>query len=308
MKFILASNILEHHAFSNFISDTLINYPRAEFLVAGDLLNIFPEPGEYLEGSIFYELYGELINELDYLVKNNFKGVEKSPLIKPLQDIILPVGKHFFDAQIIAIHRYKKFFNKIERSLRNNQLYFIPGNMDYPILSKYLTIDSPYIHQIDNEILEKDGVIIGGIGGVPNTNHPFRGIVEISPYEMTEAEYERRLKNLWGVDVLITHVSPEECLILNEFLANSPLKLLICRAPFNFRRQSDFRGPLELYGIGDKYVIKVRPFEYPQNQAYVIDLVAGKLTPPAVEVFSWRFQEIEGRGIETHANQMPKGN
>lgn len=304
MKFILASNVLEHQAFSSFISDAITAYPGVNFLVAGDLLNIFPEPGEDFKGSIFYEIYGELICELDCLVRNNFREVEKSILLKPIQDMFLPLGNHFTKTKNIAFIRYKNLFTSLAKSLKNSQLYFIPGNMDYPILSKCLTMNSRCIHQIDNEVLEKDGIFIGGIGGVPNTNHPFRGVIEISPYEMTEAEYERRLKNLWGVDVLLTHVSPQEFSILKEFLVNSPLKLLICRAPFNFRRHNNYRGSLELHAIGNKYVINISPFDYPENQTYVVDLVPGKLTPPTVEVFRWRFQERQDTGIEAHAAQM----
>ncbi|MBD2004138.1 MULTISPECIES: hypothetical protein [Cyanophyceae] len=294
MKFVLASNILEHPAFPNFISAAIAAYPDINFLVAGDLLNIFPEPGENLEGSIFYQLYGNLIFEgMDNLVNSHFRDTHNSLFIEPLKNMFSLTGNRFYEAKHIAWQRYKTLFANLETSLENSDLYFIPGNMDYPSLSGNLTINSPRLHQIDNDFFEKDGIRIGGIGGVPNTVHPFKGVVEISPYEMAESEYEKRLNQLWGVDILITHVSPEEFPVLRNFLMGSPLKLLICRAPFNFRHKSDFRGKLEFQAIGDKYVIKVRPFDYPENKAYVIDIVPG-ITPLLVEVFSWRVSTGSG--------------
>lgn len=288
MKFVLISNILEHQAFADFTRAAIAAYPGAEFLVAGDLLNIFPEPGEDLQGSIFYELYGDtIVTEMDKLVQTRFKHPELSGFVKPLKEMFSPSGDRFQAARDIAWKRYQKLFATLEKSVEGSKFHFIPGNMDYPQIGGNLTKNSYRLHQIDREVFERDGVRIGGLGGIPKTVHPFRGIVEISPYEMSEAEYASRLNNLWGVDVLITHVSPEESPIISDFLNDSPLKLLICRAPFNFRKRSDFRGQMEIESIDDKCVIKVRPFDYPNNHAFVIDLVAGEISPPSVEVFSW---------------------
>ena len=102
--------------------------------------------------------------------------------------------------------------------------------MDYPLISERFLRHYPNIHQLDGIAIDCDGVQLAGLGGVPNTVHPFRNVVEISPYEMTESEYERRLNRLWGVDVLLTHISPQEYPPLLHFVQNSPLKMLICRA------------------------------------------------------------------------------
>jgi Icc-related predicted phosphoesterase len=288
MKFVLISNILEHEAFADFVRAAIAAYPGAEFLVAGDLLNIFPEPGEDLQSSIFYELYGDtIITEMNKLVETKFKHPEESGFIKPLQEMFSPLGDRFQAAQDIAWKRYQKLFATLEKSIEGSKFHFIPGNMDYPQIGSNLTKNSYRLHQIDRDVFERDGVRIAGLGGIPNTVHPFKGVVEISPYEMSEVEYASRLHRLWGVDVLVTHVCPEECPIVNNFLDRSPLKLLICRAPFNFRKQSDFRGQMEIESIDDKCVIKVRPFDYPSNHAFVIDLLAGEINPPSVEVFSW---------------------
>ena len=62
MKLVLASNILEHPAFARFLQSAVARVPDAAICVTGDLLNVFPEPGEDLQGSIVHELYGgELI-------------------------------------------------------------------------------------------------------------------------------------------------------------------------------------------------------------------------------------------------------
>ena len=112
MKFVLSSNILEHQGFSDFVSATIKTYPDADFLIAGDLLNIFPEPGENYEGSIFYELYGTLmITEMERLIQQHFQQLEESKFIEPLKEMFLPTGKQFSKAQNIAYERYSiRFF------------------------------------------------------------------------------------------------------------------------------------------------------------------------------------------------------
>jgi len=293
MKFVLVSNILEHPGFFDFVRETSKAHPDCSFLVTGDLLNIFPEPGEDLKGSIFHELYGEMIiTEMDNLIKTRFQNLEASPFIQPLQQMFTPLGQHTHAAEAIAKARYEQFFKNLSQALGDTHFYTIPGNMDYPRLAASALYPYPQIHQLDCEVMTVDGVRIGGLGGIPNTVHPYQGIVEISPYEMTEAEYERRLRLMHGVDILLTHISPEEYPPLLDFLRESPLKLLICRAPFNFRRESDFRGKLEIQSVEGKSVIKVRPFDYPINQAMLIELgTADVFDPDQVEIISWSNQQ-----------------
>ena len=289
MKIVLASNVLEHPGIASFLTAACRRWPASAVLVSGDLLNFFPEPGEDLEGSIFHEIYpdGLIVREMDRLVETRFAAPDQSRFIAPLRDMFLPTGPNVAKTRALARARYQRLFATLDGAMGNQRLYFIPGNMDYPRLADEAARQSRNLEMLDDDIVDLDGVRLAGLGGVPNTVHPFRGVVEISPYEMTEAEYGRRLNNLAGVDVLVTHVSPEECPMLRDFLEHTPLKLLICRAPFNFNRVSDFRGALEIQKVGSKHVIKVRPFDHPENHAFVIDLAPDRLAVLDVEVFRW---------------------
>ena len=276
MKLILASNILEHRGFGNFVSDSLLRHPNAAFAVTGDLLNVFPEPGEDVRGSISFELYGDIVTKgLNELIRTGMREVATSCLLPLLRDMFYPTGTGFNRAKHIARQRYRNLFRHVEKALQyqvGERFFYIPGNMDYPL--EAATEISPYKHlrQVDFEILDLGGAKIGCLGGIPNAAHPFRGIVEISPNEMHENEYERRLNLLWGVDVLLTHLSPSESPAIDAFIRESPLKVLICRAAFNFKRTSDFRGALEAVSLHGKTVINIRPFDYPKNSYLVLDL------------------------------------
>lgn len=296
MKVVLASNILEHAAFPAFVEAARHRYGEVAFLVAGDLLNVFPEPGEDLEGSIFHEIYGGdlIVTEMERLVKGRFADVAESRFLGPLRELFVSSGATYARGKEIASRRYGQLFARLAPALGGSRCYFIPGNMDYPALGFAHVRDTPALHQLDCDVVALGACRVGGVGGVPNTVHPFRGVAEISPYEMTEGEYDRRLRQLWGVDVLVTHVSPEEHPGLDSFLRDSPVRLLICRAPFDFRRQGDFRGQLALGTRAGKHVIKVRPFDYPTNAAFVLDL-GGTVDPPAAELFTWTSEAPETR-------------
>ncbi len=292
MQIVLLSNILEHASFPDFLRDVSALHPKAIFLVTGDLLNVFPEPGENLRGSIFYELYGEMIvSGMDDLIRTGFHNVPASIFIEPLSQMFMPTGKNFKKACLIAAERYRHFFVQVEKVLANctgnMRFLFVPGNMDYPFLSWQETYSNPLFTQLDNAVLEINGVKIGGLGGIPNNAHPFREVAEISPYEMHEFEYARRLNLLCGVDILLTHLSPDECPMLRDFLKTSPLQLLICRAPFNFKRTHDFRGELKMQTEQAKSVIFVRPFDYPVNNYGVIYVQPDQLNPPAMMLHRW---------------------
>jgi len=110
--------------------------------------------------------------------------------------------------------------------------------------------------------------------------------VDISPNEMSEAEYARRLRRLAGVDVLCTHVSPDEAPALGRFLDEGGARILVCRAPFDFSGARGYRGPSSVHRRGDAFVITVRPFEWPNGSALVLDLVRGAAAP-RVEIFSY---------------------
>jgi hypothetical protein len=290
MQFVLMSNILEHPGFFDCVQAWVRQNPDTGFLLCGDLLNVFPEPGEDLLGSIFAEVYGDWIEPaMQQLIDTRFKQLDQSPFIDPLQQMFTPNGSNYTQASTIARQRYQRFFARLADALQEAPFYYIPGNMDYPKWGLLATQPYDAIHQIDADILTMGHAKVGALGGIPNHSHPFKGLAEISPYEMAPQEYERRLWQLAGVDVLITHLSPEEYPPLLDFVRQTPLKVLICRAPFNFTRQSDFRGQLEVSREADKPIYKIRPFDYPHNRAMVIDL-DGDLSKP-VRFLEWQAEQ-----------------
>lgn len=296
MRLILCSNILEHDGFGYFLRDVLDENKGAWVLVCGDLLNVFPEPGENLKGSIFYELFGDLIVDgIEELLRTHFKDIENSVFIEPLRQMFLPTGSKYEAAKLIARERYRSFFQRIGSVLREAghgfRFIYIPGNMDYPRIGASLTDENPFIYQHDQELLEIKNTKLGGIGGIPNNSHPFRNVVEISPYEMHEAEYGRRLLQLDGVHILLAHQSPSETPVLREFLKNSKVELLICRAPFDFNRNDDFRGQLETIVEEGKQVIMVRPFDFPTNHYCVVDLGSFGSSNFKISQHTWHFND-----------------
>ena len=124
-------------------------------MVCGDLLNVFPEPGEDLEGSIFHEIYGQnlIVSEMDRLVRTRFHDLERSRFIDPLRDMFAPEGRNFNTARHMAHIRYEHYLEMISKSLAGASLYTIPGNMDYPDLARAATKNRPGITIADMEIL-----------------------------------------------------------------------------------------------------------------------------------------------------------
>lgn len=307
VKLILASNVLEHPGFTEFMRDVSSQHSNSIFAVTGDLLNVFPEPGEDIQGSICHELFGEIVETgLNALIESRFRDVDQSALVPMLKEVFYPHGKHFDDAKKIARARYRRLFQGFEKALRFKEsaypaFIYIPGNMDYPDQAAVEIADSRLFRQIDCEVIQIDGVKIGALGGIPNSTHPFSGIAEISPYEMHVKEYERRLEMLWGVDVLMTHLSPAESPSIDRFLRESPLKLLICRAPFDFQRKADFRGALELVSHYEKTVLMVRPFDYPKNSYFVVDLQGG-FDPSRIQRHIWTAQPRPEMDLECVPN------
>ena len=128
---------------------------------------------------------------------------------------------------------------------------------------------------------------MGMLGGIPSTAHPFSGLGEISPYEFAESEYRKRLHYFKTTDMLVTHIAPEEYPPLEEFIHQTQPKAVICRAPFNFRRDCDFRGHMEVQPYDRTLVIRVRPFDYPVNRAFSLDL-HGKGVLEDIQILEYR--------------------
>src|SRR5689334_7620239 len=95
MKLVLVFNLLENEAFPDFLRATAGAHPDADILCAGDLLNIFPEPGEDFAGSMFHEIFGaRVVDEVRRLVETGFSAADDSWLVEPLRDMFLPGGAH----------------------------------------------------------------------------------------------------------------------------------------------------------------------------------------------------------------------
>lgn len=288
MRLILAANTMENPHFAHFIRDAGDRYEHAAFIVCGDLLNVFPEPGEDLRGSIFYDLYGELlVKEMRQLSRDRFASVEQSGLLAPLKEFFSTTSAAYQRARAIARERYQTMFTAWQEALGAHHLYFIPGNMDYPDLAWELTHALPTIHFLDGDIVTVEDCQFAGLGGIPNTIHPFRYVAAISPYELPETQYSQRLAHLHGAKVLITHLSPQEWQPLQQFIWDSPLQLLICRAPFSLVPTGSVRGPLFHEVSHGKTILRVRPFDYPHNPAYVIALTQDGMQPQQIDVFDW---------------------
>lgn len=292
MKCVLAANTMEHPGFVSFVQAAARAYPGAAFIVCGDLLNVFPEPGEDIAGSIFSAIYGPAFgDELDRLRLNYFRDVHKSPLIPQLREIFLPQGATYTQAMALASHRYTHIFAALSQASGNNELYYIPGNMDYPELSALFSAAYPNVFQLDGEIVDVGGVRLAGVGGIPSSAQPFGRVTPISPYEMTEEAYERRLAACWGADILVSHLSPAESPALDSFLRESPVRALICRAPFSLQEAGSCRGMSQCDYIEGKLVVRVRPFDYPENFAFVVDFPPDPMVEPTLEIYDWRLAD-----------------
>lgn len=288
MKFILVSNILENNDFINFLEDALAEHPDARFIVTGDLLNIFPETKEHLTKSMFYELYGRWVtDELEKLKKKTFRFFKNSPFTKALQEMFLPMGEYYQKAQAMALRRYEMFFSNIEAILGQNTMYFVPGDMDYPILAECISRRSNCFQSLDVKVVRLDGTIIGGVGGCPENLHPIHGIIDSTPNTMAVAEFKRKLNLMTDVDVLVTHISPEECQELKEFIRSSKVKLLICKSPYYCKSKENFPGKLEQTKLYNTLIIKVKPFTKVDHQAMIIETTNGKFDPGSVRTLNW---------------------
>ena len=290
MQFITAANTLEHPHFADFVSNALKSHPGSAMIICGDLLNVFPEPGEDLRGSIFYDVFGELIvDEMERMCADHFKHPQASRFVQPLRDFFAATGPTSERALRIATERYAKVFTGLQHAVSDHALYFIPGNMDYPRLSERFASAIPTIYQVDSEVVPVGGVKLAGVGGIPHSAQPFHDVVAISPYEMTDAEYARRLLAVRGADVLVTHLSPAECRPLSEFVRDSSVRLLICRAPFDLSHTGNFRGASMVTSIHGKTVVHVRPFEFPENFAFAVNITADPQVPVSITEFCWLY-------------------
>lgn len=187
-----------------------------------------------------------------------------------------------------ALHRYFDFLHSLESALpESKQVYLVPGNVEYPgelfvVLSKLNSVIN-----LDQDAIAQDGVTISGVGGAP-AGLDLGGLQSQAmraPYEYHEDEFARRLNLLWGVDVLITNVAPEQSPALSTFVKKSPVQLVICSARNDLKGMRE--GGSELQDLDGKCIIKVQAFNAEKNTGYVVDLVPNKLSSVNLEVDIW---------------------
>jgi len=181
-------------------------------------------------------------------------------------------------------------------------MVFVPGDMDFPNLCEETSRPYQTITPLDVTTATIEGVKVGGIGGI-NSNFmdnlkekalPY-GTRHLAVYECSNKDYQRKLKLLWGVDVLITHTSPEECPELLEWIKESPVQMVIHRSAYDFSgKNGSWRGETEFYSIDGKTIIRVGPFRLPVYY-YVVDISPGKLQARTLtaEIHTWKQSTIK---------------
>ena len=294
MRLILAANTLENPGFPSFVRDCTASHPDAAVLVCGDLLNVFPEPGEDICGSIAYELYGEQVREgLRRLHEQNFADAGQSPLVHILRQLFADPGPQRARAAALAAARYKKVFASLATTHRRAPLVFIPGNMDYPQVAAQLLQRAQGITMLNGTQTLLGGLQLGGLGGIPSSAQPLHGIAPISPYELSDAAYEAQMRAIWGAEVVLSHLSPSESPALLEFVRRSPVRLLVCRAPFLLQQAGNCRGRSHFTWEAGKMIASVRPFDTPHNEAYMVDLEGGETAAPTMQIYSWEASQAQ---------------
>lgn len=286
MKLVLAAHTLEQASFVDFIEFALNKYPQASVLSLGDMLHTFPVLGSDIQESLAYQLYGNKLHES--LVEWNatkFKWVKASPLSQLYQNMSLPMGALHDETLHLAQRRYEQYFSHLESILDHNPLYFSNGAMDFPMLSTPITRLSNSINCIDSVVISHEGTTISALGGIPSSCSPFKNMTDILPNELTEAEYKRRLQQLWGVDVLVTHIQPEQSHVLMDFIKKSPLQCLICPMSMTDIEKA---LPTQIDKIKETTVVQVSPFTIRNPTSIAIDIVQGKCQTELLDIFNWK--------------------
>ena len=296
MKVILVSSPLEHPQFPQFVCELFTSHPDTTIILLAGVVNVLPLPplpSTLVASSVVAEVFPTTFvtqalqpnsSEFYELTKNAFS----------------PLGNQYNAVRSIIYERYTKFFSNLESTLQNHfkdheptinengdlqtiphpQVIFVPGVQDHPALSYLSSRDLPHIYQLDNEVLQVKDIKVASISsGVishsPSSSnnssfHPHSSI-PVFPNEVTSKEFERRLRLLYGTDVLITNVAPESSNELKEFIKTSPVKIVICPG-----------HNTEIYDLYTKTIIKVSPFLIEPargNKAHVykIELIQSKM-------------------------------
>jgi hypothetical protein len=287
MKLIVCANTMEVPNFYAFMAASGVEHPESAVAICGDLLNVFPEPGEDLEASIFYEIYGNLIvEEMARLRATRFDDIAASRFIGPLQDMFGAKGPTRRVAEHIAAARYEQVFERLRQVLGERHLFITPGNMDYPAMLALHCRRYPNMHYLDGSCVTVDGICLGGVGGIPRTSQPFHPTVDISPYERSDEDFAAAFVAVEAAQVVLTHASPAESPLVERFIEKGGAQVLLCRAPFELTRSTGSRrGVSRIHYQGNMLMVSTRPFEAQENHAFVVDIRDNRV--PDIEIFAW---------------------
>ena len=287
MKLIVCANTMESPHFYAFVAASGVQYPSSAVAICGDLLNVFPEPGEDLEASIFYEIYGDLIfGEMARLRSTHFQNIAASRFIGPLQDMFGAQGATRRVAEHIAAARYEQVFEHLERALNGRHLFVTPGNMDYPDMVALHCRRRSNMHCLDGTHVTFEGICIGGVGGIPKSTQPFYPMVAISPYERSDEDFAAAFAAVDTAQVVLAHASLSESPAVQRCLQSIPCTVLLCRAPFELNRPTgSCRGVSRIHYQGHALMVAARPFETGENHAFVVDMRDNHM--PDIEIFAW---------------------
>lgn len=273
--------------FYAFLAASGVEHPGSAVAICGDLLNVFPEPGEDLEASIFFDIYGDMmVEEMARLRATRFDDIAASRLMGPLRDMFGADGPTRRVAEHIAAARYEEVFERLRQALGERHLFITPGNMDYPAMLARHCRRYANMHCLDGTCETVDGIRIGGVGGIPRSSQPFYPMVDISPYERSDEDFAAAFSAVEAAQVVLTHASPSEASAVDRFIDNGRAAALLCRAPFDLERPTgSCRGVSRVHYQGNMLTVATRPFEPQENHAFVVDIRDNRV--PDIEIFAW---------------------
>ena len=166
-------------------------------------------------------ILGDLINWIDYrngsgIAKNVFGEEEISKLITYRKNHDFSSRKNLWkdlfsnDPEAIQLEiekeiakQYKQVFGKLSQ----HEVWVIPGNVDSVSAMENAAGDN--VKFVDSTIIEYEGYKLGFAGGGVPTPINARG-------ELTEEEFNKKLSQLKGVDIICTHAPP----LVNELVTD----------------------------------------------------------------------------------------
>ena len=170
-------------------------------------------------------ILGDLINWIDY---RNGEGIARDVFgIENVLKLIEYRKQHLFEKRkLLWSELYAnnpdqiqkkmkdaidKQYNEVFKSLKNFEVWFIPGNVDD--LHTLKSFESKKIKNVDNSIVNTNFGKIGFAGGGVPTLINARG-------EISESEFQQKLERLNGVDIICTHAPPKVSPLITDVVTN----------------------------------------------------------------------------------------